>query len=65
MSSASTKPSPERALVCVAWPIAKINTYVGQIVGSVLPDDIFARYSRTSSSAMLMISGGDGHGTPK
>lgn len=65
MSSASTEPSPERALVCATWLIANTSTYVGQIDRSVLPDDIFARYSRMSSSAMLMISGGDGHGTPK
>ena len=46
MSSASNVPESERVLVCIAWPYAKTSTHVGQIVGSFLPGDIFARYHR-------------------
>jgi methionyl-tRNA synthetase len=55
---------PERLLVCAAWPYAKSSTYVGQIAGSILPSDIFARYHRMSGHSVLMVSGSDMHGTP-
>jgi methionyl-tRNA synthetase len=55
---------PERILVCVAWPYAKSATHVGQIVGSILPGDIFARYWRMRGGDVLMVSGSDMHGTP-
>src|SRR5690348_7499063 len=54
----------ERILVCVAWPYAKSATHVGQIVGSILPGDIFARYWRMRGGDVLMVSGSDMHGTP-
>jgi methionyl-tRNA synthetase len=54
----------ERILVCVAWPYAKSVTHVGQIVGSILPGDIFARYQRMAGNEVLMVSGSDAHGTP-
>jgi methionyl-tRNA synthetase len=54
----------ERILVCVAWPYAKSVTHVGQIVGSILPGDIFARYQRMAGNDVLMVSGSDAHGTP-
>jgi len=59
-----TAPSGERILVCVAWPYAKTSTHVGQIVGSFLPGDIFARYHRMAGNAVLIVSGSDMHGTP-
>src|SRR5579885_1484939 len=54
----------DRILVCVAWPYAKTSTHVGQIVGSFLPGDIFARYHRMAGNDVLMVSGSDMHGTP-
>ncbi len=54
----------ERILVCIAWPYAKSATHVGQIVGSILPGDIFARYMRMAGNEVLMVSGSDAHGTP-
>lgn len=54
----------ERILVCIAWPYAKSVTHVGQIVGSILPGDIFARYQRMAGNEVLMVSGSDAHGTP-
>lgn len=56
--------SSQRILVCVAWPYAKSSTHVGQIVGSILPGDIFARYHRMAGHDVLMVSGSDMHGTP-
>jgi methionyl-tRNA synthetase len=57
-------PAGERILVCVAWPYAKTSTHVGQVVGSFLPGDIFARYHRMAGNSVLMVSGSDMHGTP-
>src|SRR5512146_2971025 len=57
-------PDNQRVLVCVAWPYAKTSTHVGQIVGSFLPGDIFARYHRLAGHDVLMVSGSDAHGTP-
>jgi methionyl-tRNA synthetase len=59
-----TASSPTHILVCVAWPYAKSSTHVGQVVGSVLPGDIFARYHRMAGRRVLMVSGSDMHGTP-
>lgn len=58
------QPAARRILVCVAWPYARSATHVGQIVGSFLPGDIFARYHRMAGSEVLMVSGSDEHGTP-
>jgi methionyl-tRNA synthetase len=63
-ASASATPPADRILVCVAWPYAKTSTHVGQIVGSFLPGDIFARYHRHAGHKVLMVSGSDAHGTP-
>ncbi len=54
----------EHILVCVAWPYANAEIHVGNIVGSHLPADIFARYQRLRGNTVLMVSGTDSHGTP-
>ncbi|HEU0026953.1 MAG TPA: methionine--tRNA ligase [Ktedonobacterales bacterium] len=66
MEIQQTIPAPDnkRILVAVAWPYAKTSTHVGQIVGSFLPGDIFARYHRLAGHEVLMVSGSDAHGTP-
>jgi methionyl-tRNA synthetase len=66
MEIQQTTPAPDnsRVLVAVAWPYAKTSTHVGQIVGSFLPGDIFARYHRLAGHEVLMVSGSDAHGTP-
>jgi len=51
-------------LVAVAWPYANADIHVGNITGSYLPADIFARYHRLKGNRVLMVSGTDGHGTP-
>ncbi len=55
---------PETILVCVAWPYANTPLHAGQVAGSYLPADIFARYHRMKGNRVLMVSGSDSHGTP-
>lgn len=51
-------------LVAVAWPYANAEIHVGNLTGSYLPADIFARYNRLRGRKTLMVSGSDAHGTP-
>ncbi len=51
-------------LVAVAWPYANAEIHVGNLTGSYLPADIFARYNRLQGRQVLMVSGTDSHGTP-
>ncbi len=54
----------EIILVAVAWPYANSLIHVGNITGSHLPADIFARYHRLVGNQVAMVSGSDAHGTP-
>ncbi len=51
-------------LVAVAWPYASADIHVGNITGSYLPADIYARFHRLQGNDVLMVSGSDSHGTP-
>lgn len=51
-------------LVAVAWPYANSQIHVGNITGSYLPADIFARFQRLKGNRVIMVSGSDAHGTP-
>ena len=51
-------------LVAVAWPYANSQIHVGNLTGSYLPADIFARYHRLKGNRVIMVSGSDAHGTP-
>ena len=55
---------PSNILVSVAWPYANSLIHVGNITGSYLPADIFARFQRLSGNNVLMVSGSDSLGTP-
>jgi methionyl-tRNA synthetase len=55
---------PEKILIGVAWPFPNGPLHLGQIVGSQLPADIFARYHRAAGNRVIMVSGTDQHGTP-
>jgi methionyl-tRNA synthetase len=55
---------PESILVAIAWPYANSQIHVGNITGSHLPGDIFARYQRLAGNQVAMVSGSDSHGTP-
>ena len=54
----------ETIFIGVAWPYANGPLHQGQMVGSFLPADIFARYHRLRGDRVLMVSGSDQHGTP-
>ncbi len=54
----------ENVLVCVAWPYANADIHQGNVTGSYLPADIYARYHRLNGDNVLMVSGSDSHGTP-
>ena len=54
----------EHILAAVAWPYGNSEIHVGNLVGSYLPADIFARYHRLKGNRVLMVSGTDSHGTP-
>jgi methionyl-tRNA synthetase len=54
----------EKIFIGVAWPYASGPSHLGQIAGSILPADIFARFHRMKGNDVLMVSGSDEHGTP-
>ncbi|MCA9968954.1 MAG: methionine--tRNA ligase [Anaerolineales bacterium] len=54
----------EYILVSVAWPYASSDIHQGNVTGSYLPADIYARYHRLRGNHVLMVSGSDSHGTP-
>ncbi|MFO7943002.1 MAG: methionine--tRNA ligase, partial [Anaerolineales bacterium] len=54
----------ENILVAVAWPYASADIHVGNVTGSYLPADIYARFHRLAGNRVLMVSGSDSHGTP-
>ncbi|HSM55340.1 MAG TPA: methionine--tRNA ligase [Candidatus Sulfomarinibacteraceae bacterium] len=54
----------EHILVCVAWPYASADIHQGNVTGSYLPADIYARFHRLRGNNVLMVSGSDSHGTP-
>jgi methionyl-tRNA synthetase len=55
---------PKNILVAAAWPYANSQIHVGNLTGSYLPADIFARYQRLQGNRVIMVSGSDAHGTP-
>jgi methionyl-tRNA synthetase len=54
----------EYILSAAAWPYASANIHVGNVTGSYLPADIYARFHRLKGNHVLMVSGSDSHGTP-
>ena len=66
-TSRGRKPSGgkrRRVLVCCALPYTNAVPHVGNIVGSHLPADIFARYCRLKGYETLFVGGADENGTP-
>ncbi len=54
----------ERILVTCALPYVNNVPHIGNIVGSHLPADIFARFCRLLGHEIIFIGGSDEHGTP-
>ena len=53
----------QRVLVCTAWPYASGVPHLGNLVGSLMSGDVFARYYRLRGKDVLYVSGTDAHGT--
>lgn len=53
-----------KTLVTSAWPYLHGLPHLGNLVGSILSADVFARYSRLKGEEVVMVSGSDEHGTP-
>ena len=54
----------ERVLITCALPYVNNVPHIGNIVGSHLPADIFARFCRLAGHETVFIGGSDEHGTP-
>ncbi|RLE82230.1 MAG: methionine--tRNA ligase [Thermoprotei archaeon] len=57
-------PKKERWLVCSAWPYINAIPHLGNMIGSVLSADVYARYLRMRGHEVVFVSGSDEHGTP-
>ena len=58
------KQTKERVLVLCALPYTNAVPHIGNIVGSHLPADIFARYCRLKGAETLFVGATDENGTP-
>src|SRR6266481_2944282 len=53
-----------RILITSALPYINGVKHLGNLVGSMLPADVFARYKRATGAETLYICATDEHGTP-
>mgnify|MGYP000647497672 CR=1 FL=1 len=53
----------QRVLVTTAWPYASGVPHLGNLVGSLMSGDVFARYYRLRGKEVRYVSGTDAHGT--
>ena len=51
-------------VVTSAWPYVSGIPHLGNMIGSVLSADVFARYLRLNGDDIVFVSGSDCHGTP-
>jgi len=47
-----------------AWPYVQTVPHLGNLIGSVLSADVYARYLRLRGHEVVFVSGSDMHGTP-
>lgn len=47
-----------------AWPYVNAIPHLGNLIGSVLSADVFARFLRLKGDEVVFVSGSDMHGTP-
>jgi methionyl-tRNA synthetase len=53
-----------RWVVTSAWPYSSDVPHLGNLIGSVLSADVFARFLRLTGNSVVFVSGSDEHGTP-
>jgi methionyl-tRNA synthetase len=51
-------------VITSAWPYVNAMPHLGNMIGSVLSADIFARFCRLKGDEVVFVSGSDSHGTP-
>ncbi len=51
-------------MITSAWPYSSDIPHLGNIIGSVLSADVFARFKRLTGNEVIFVSGSDEHGTP-
>ncbi|MBW6452023.1 MAG: methionine--tRNA ligase [DPANN group archaeon] len=58
------KNSKKRILITSALPYINNTPHLGNLIGSHLPADVFARFNRILGHETLFVGGSDEHGTP-
>lgn len=53
-----------KKIITSAWPYVNATPHLGNLIGSVLSADVFARFSRLKGHEVVFVSGSDEHGTP-
>lgn len=51
-------------VITSAWPYVNAIPHLGNLIGSTLSADVFARYLRLKGDEVVFVSGSDSHGTP-
>lgn len=51
-------------VITSAWPYVNAIPHLGNMIGSVLSADVFARFCRLKGDEVVFVSGSDSHGTP-
>ncbi|MFX1304798.1 MAG: methionine--tRNA ligase [Promethearchaeota archaeon] len=51
-------------VVTSAWPYVNATPHLGNLIGSTLSADVFARFLRLNGEEVVFVSGSDSHGTP-
>ncbi|MHA1150179.1 MAG: methionine--tRNA ligase [Promethearchaeota archaeon] len=59
-----TDSKKQKWVVTSAWPYVNATPHLGNMIGSVLSADIFARFCRLKGDEVVFVSGSDSHGTP-
>lgn len=63
-SSSSLQEPQQRYLITSALPYINGIKHLGNLIGSMLPADVYARFLRQTGKEVLYICGTDEHGTP-
>ncbi len=58
------KANKKKWVITSAWPYVNAVPHLGNMIGSVLSADVFARYLRSKGDEVVFVSGSDSHGTP-
>jgi len=51
-------------VITSAWPYVNATPHLGNLIGSTLSADVFARFLRMKGDEVVFVSGSDSHGTP-